>query len=85
CSCAAIYGNMNQNNTTLASSVSFQAKVCLTGPLAIKLLSFNAQLKDNDVLLFWKLSQPEDKGVYEVQRSTDGTNFSSIKKMILTK
>jgi hypothetical protein len=50
--------------------------------LPIHLLSFTSLLNSNNVLLKWELAQPEDDGVYELQRSSNGRNFNTINTQI---
>jgi hypothetical protein len=52
----------------------------LTGNLVlpIKLVSFTGDLQNNNGLLKWVIGEPEDGGKYEVQRSSDGNNFTTI-------
>jgi hypothetical protein len=48
-------------------------------PLAIELIDFTAQLQDNDnALVSWNISQSSDAKGFDVEYSTDGTNFSKV-------
>jgi hypothetical protein len=48
-------------------------------PLAIDLLDFTAQLQDNDnALVSWNISQSSDAKGFDVEYSTDGTNFTKV-------
>jgi len=47
-------------------------------PLAVSFISMNAYLKDENVLLEWKVEHENEVKNYEVEYSTDGTNFSKI-------
>jgi len=48
------------------------------GPLPVKYLSFNAFEKDKTILLNWQTSMEISHSHFEVERSLDGTNFSTI-------
>jgi hypothetical protein len=52
----------------------------LTGDtsIGIRLSSFNASKQNNEVKLNWKVTCRVSHARFEVQRSTDGTNFSTI-------
>lgn len=52
--------------------------VLLGGPLPVTLLEFNGILKDKTTLLNWKTSGEKEFGGFNVQRSQDGLNFSTI-------
>ncbi|MCX6317470.1 MAG: T9SS type A sorting domain-containing protein [Bacteroidetes bacterium] len=47
-------------------------------PLATQLLDFKALLKDNTVVSEWKVSEDATVYAYEVERSTDNTNWSKV-------
>jgi len=46
--------------------------------LPVELLQFNAQLKNGYTELKWQSKMEQDLQTYEVERSTDGTNFVKI-------
>lgn len=75
CNCAIIYGNMNQNATTLASNVSFQAKMCLIGsPLAVGMTLKLVKSTEFEITLHFTNADQ-----YTIlQKSTDGINFSDL-------
>jgi hypothetical protein len=47
-------------------------------PLPLKLLSFAAQLSGTDVKVSWKVADEQDHDHYELERSIDGSSFTSI-------
>ncbi len=49
--------------------------------LPIKLISFEGQLTGKQVKLYWKLAQPEENALFEIQKSTDGQNFHLLNIM----
>lgn len=49
--------------------------------LPISLLSFNASLKSNDVLLKWKTSSEVNAQEFQIENSIDGDNFYEIGKV----
>ena len=64
---------------TAESSVSIGA---VSGPLAVKLISFNAVLKNKTGLLNWVTENELNNNYFEVERSEDGVTFynrSSVK------
>ncbi|MEO6721051.1 MAG: T9SS type A sorting domain-containing protein [Ferruginibacter sp.] len=48
------------------------------GPLAVKLLSFEAAVTGNSITCRWSSEAEIDNDHYEVERSFDGSNFNSI-------
>ena len=55
------------------------------GVLPLHLLSFSAQPVKNDIVLHWQASQESGLLQYEIERSTDGINFSTINTQYPTK
>jgi hypothetical protein len=49
--------------------------------LESKLLSFQASRKNRQVNLQWTVSQNQDSRYYDVQRSTDGENFTTVARI----
>jgi hypothetical protein len=45
---------------------------------SIRLTAFNAGVQNNEVKLYWKVACRVSYALFEVQRSSDGTNFSTI-------
>ena len=45
-------------------------------PLPVTLTEFNSSVSRNDVLLSWKTQSEQNNKGFEIQRSTDGTNWS---------
>ena len=50
----------------------------LGAPLAVKLVSFSATLSNNNTLLNWVTESELNNDHFEVQKSTDGINFTTI-------
>ena len=46
--------------------------------LPVRMLSFTAQTNNDDVLLKWQTASEQNTDYFNVQRSTDGTNFTNI-------
>lgn len=49
-----------------------------SSPLPVKFVGFTLTRKSNDVLVQWSTSQEINANVYEVERSLDGNNWSTI-------
>lgn len=49
--------------------------------LPLTLLSFNATSKNNNVILDWQTSNEDNTSHFDIERSADGINFSSIRNM----
>ena len=47
--------------------------------VAVDILYFTAEKVNNEVLLKWELAYDRDLDIVEIQHSTDGSNFSTIK------
>ncbi len=50
----------------------------IAAPLPVELVSFTAKMKKCDVLLEWVAASEENFDYYEIQRSSDGSNFSKL-------
>ena len=50
----------------------------LTGPVALQLTSFQAQLQNNAVLIKWHTEQQAANTVFELQKSADGRIFETL-------
>jgi hypothetical protein len=77
--CAQSIGNPpytdpeDYNSMQIAEVQLFEAYI-----LPVKLLSFTAQEKNNKGAISWKLAQPDDGTLFELQKSNDGVNFTTI-------
>lgn len=49
-----------------------------TSTLPIKLVSFTGSTERNDAILKWTIAEPEEGGVYELQRSADAADFTTV-------
>ncbi len=54
----------------------FASLSTINPPAPAKVLSFNASLEENKVVLDWTVSENETAYQFEVEKSTDGKNFS---------
>lgn len=52
--------------------------ISINCPAPVKLLSFSGESSNNNTLLTWVTSQEVNNDYFEIQRSTDGVNFTSI-------
>ena len=50
-------------------------------PTPVKFLAFTAQQQNSSVLLDWSTATEKNSSYYDVERSTDGVNFTSIGKV----
>ena len=64
---------------TYAGGCAFQSI-----PLPIQLISFNASLVNNKAQLKWFVAENETGNRFEIEKSTDGTNFTGIGIVLLT-
>lgn len=46
--------------------------------LSVRFILFNAKCEDNKVLITWKTAQEENSGHFNIERSTDGINWTVI-------
>lgn len=53
----------------------------ILGTLPVKLLSFDGQLQQQQAKLTWTIDSDKDVRHFELQHSTDGSSFTSIRKM----
>ncbi|MES1160209.1 MAG: T9SS type A sorting domain-containing protein, partial [Bacteroidota bacterium] len=63
---------------TTASTGSVYLYNGFTGPLPITWLSFTGSPEKNDVLLNWATAEESNSDHFEIERSTDNSNFASI-------
>ena len=63
-------------NTTICAQVTITVKSCVILP--VEFLQFNAVQQSNLVDLNWKVITSEQLSFFDVERSSDGTNFSAI-------
>ncbi|MEO9005237.1 MAG: T9SS type A sorting domain-containing protein [Ginsengibacter sp.] len=59
-------------------------RVLANGTIPLILVKFEAQLINQDVLLKWSTSSEQNNSYFDVERSADGNNFSSIGKVNAT-
>jgi len=70
---ASLTANGESCSATLASR-----SVAVTAPLPIYLFEFKGSYKENSNVLVWKTALEENASHFEVERSTNGLNFSKI-------
>jgi len=76
--------NFNTVNTTIpASAVSYTFKVpYCSPPLSLELLYFDAKpLNETDAILNWETATEEDLNYFNIQRSENGIDWTTIAKM----
>lgn len=64
------------NRLTLASNVS--------SPLPVRLISFSGQFNNSLVQLYWQTSFEQNTNFFNIERSDNGTNFTTIGKVNAT-
>jgi hypothetical protein len=52
------------------------------GALPVTLLNFSGQLKNNDAWLSWQTASEYNTSYFNVQRSVDGVNFTTVGKVL---
>lgn len=63
---------------TSTKTINITVNNILCGPLPVNLLSFSAVYNEQTVTLHWQSANEENFSHYEIERSTDGRNFSPI-------
>jgi hypothetical protein len=58
--------------------LSYNATLCGSGTLPVKLISFTAGRSNQSVLLSWKTASEEGFDHFEIERSADGRSFQKI-------
>lgn len=53
-------------------------QIFLTGVLPLKLTGFTASIKNGEVLLNWRTAEEEDQTFFEIQKSSNGTDFETL-------
>lgn len=74
-------GNVTSNTVTSFSPFTFGSLSAGVNSLPIELLSFEATLKENNVELFWETTTEINNEFFEIEKSTDATNFETIKRV----
>ena len=54
---------------------------CGVGPLPIQLIAFQAIQKDNKIVIYWSTSSEINFDYFDVEKSTNGENFSTLAKI----
>ena len=72
-----IIGNAISRNFSISNETD-----CLPLPLPIELLSFDASETTSGILLNWVSAMEYDNDYYELERSLDGINFKTIKRVL---
>lgn len=71
-----IYGNACFRNNPNLQTLVLQPSSC--SALPVSLVDFKLSILDNNVNLFWSTSSENNNSGFEVQRSTDGQNWTNI-------
>ncbi len=74
---AANLSNANCSSTDVVNNITINYIEC-PWPLNVTLLSFNGKLADGLANLFWTTSKEDVSFRFEVQRSADGINYTTI-------
>ena len=61
-----------------ASPNRFRIVFALSGPLPVSITSIKAYQQVNDIAVEWKVSNQVNIKQFEIEKSTDGTNFSKV-------
>lgn len=69
------------NYTNGACATSSTAPIIITGALPVKLVYFNAVKQGSTALLQWATTEEINNSYFEVERSSNGVNFSPIQKV----
>ena len=65
--------------TSLFSLISLSSKAQLPGQLPVNLKTFKARTESNKMVkIFWTTLYEKDNAYFEIQRSADGMNFTTI-------
>jgi hypothetical protein len=81
----ALPGNSTSGTVTSQSQTAFGSYTFGFGPLsslAIKLLTFNATKGGNYNNIHWQAECTSTQAVFEIERSTDGQNFTKIQTIV---
>lgn len=70
------WGSINTVNP--ASGTTPIAIAAANAPLPVKLLNFSAEIDNNQTNLFWSTAAEVNNKGFELQRSLDGKNFTSV-------
>jgi len=69
------------NGFSLNWNLSGGASLDCSAPLPVELLTFNAEPENSSVRLNWTTATEINNDYFDVERSSDGRNFSSIQKV----
>ncbi len=68
-------------NATGAGSTSEFGGVSVAANLPVHFTSFNGRVKDGQSFLTWTTAEEQNNSYFEVQKSTNGSNYTSIGKV----
>lgn len=71
----------NYTNGACATSSTAPIIITTTGALPVKLVYFNAEKQGSTALLQWATTEEINNSYFEVERSSNGVNFSPIQKV----
>ncbi|WP_421762811.1 T9SS type A sorting domain-containing protein [Ekhidna sp.] len=66
------------NNFTSFSPITLATTDDSENPLPVELISFYGTAEGNEIKLYWSTASEQNNDYFEVQRSSDGTNFEAI-------
>ncbi len=71
-------GGKGSNGTNSSAGGHGQVIVCVVGVLPVDLVSFNANAKDDRILLEWQTASEENNRGFEIQKSKDGIAWDML-------
>ena len=76
--------NVIIQTTTSAGCIDNVRFIANTGVLAVKLVSFQGTIAEQNVVLRWSVDENESGKSFEIEKSTDGRSFSKIATVAVT-
>ncbi|MBI1838339.1 MAG: hypothetical protein HYR91_13840 [Flavobacteriia bacterium] len=64
--------------------VTFGGLICYSPAtvLSVELIGFNAEIIDNQIVIFWSTFTETNNDFFSIEKSTDGINFTEIERVI---
>ncbi|MDP9231080.1 MAG: T9SS type A sorting domain-containing protein, partial [Bacteroidota bacterium] len=76
---ATTSSNLSTSSCLFTDGISIiNLNVSSCGPFAINLISFNGKVVNNMANLFWRTSREDEPVRFDIEKSTDGINYSVI-------
>lgn len=76
-----VFASINFNNNSDDGYYTIGTRDNTSSPLPIELLSFNAELRENQVDINWTTATEINNNYFIIERSADGVTFEPIKKV----